>query len=282
MTISLNSFPCRCIILTASLLCLRADAGMIAGITSLEAKPAFALRHHQLHALSDAQLREGAQSFIQFMKDEKVPQGMHPVDYMSLVNDMFNRMLESDIAVEQIFNLSLRVIVDPSAGLVWRDYCVQKLGYTLNRDDLSTESVAKGLTVLDRVCTNEFPYLQGTALIVAFYLIDYEFEASGRFLTRSEIGRRALSCAGDADRPLIDRITGMQVAGMCRAEGCAALVESLIIQEETTPVMLKVAAMAAAGELKSKPHYALIEPYSLSPDIRLRKAASTALQRIKE
>lgn len=256
-------------------------ASTVEQITTVSAQPPFTARHHQLHQLGVKELNAGAGALITFMRAERVPEGMDPVEYMSLVNDSFNLLVKNGIQVQQLFELILQVVPDESAGVVWRDYCVQKLGYTLDRNDISLQGLTAGLKLLDRLTLGDYPPMQGTALIVANQLASHPILSSTDFLNQRSIGERALSCAIDPAKPLIDRMTALQVAGMCDAPGTLNCAVSLLTAGEDVQIMLKVAAMATIGQTGSVAEIPLLADYRKSPDVRLRKAARSAMKQLQ-
>lgn len=251
-------------------------------ITTLNAEPSYEKRHHSLHGLSATLLASNSSSLIDFMCAEQVPEGMREVDYMSLVNDIYNLLLTNDTEVQQLFDISLKVIPDKSAGQIWRDYCMQKLNYTLGREDVAPESIQQALALLDTATQGAYPRMQGTAFIAAYKFKDHPFDPKPNFLNTQTLGERALTAAKDVSKPLIDRITSLQTAAKCDVAGTLAYATTLISESETSEPMLKVVALATIGQIGSEAQIPLLSEYRLSPDIRLRKAARVAINRIQD
>ena len=202
--------------------------------------------------------------------------------YMSLVNDIYDRMLRAGVRPQALFDLSLEVIPDTQADSVWRDYCAQKLKETLTREDVSTGSRQQGFALLDALTGGAYPEMQGTGLLVAGALLEQPLSDVPAFLNKDTLGERAVACAQNAQAPLIDRITALQAAALFEAPGALEVAISLQASDGSEPVMLQVSALAAIGTLGGSEHRALLERHRLSPDIRLRKAARSALSRIAE
>lgn len=257
-------------------------ASAVDSITSLEASPSFAVRHHALHKMSAGELEAGVTQLIDFMEAQQVPSGMHPVDYMSLVNDSFNLLAKHDLRVEELLQLILLVIPDAAADEVWRDYAVQKLGYTLDRSDISEATLAAGFAMLERAAGGEFPRVQGTALLVALKLSD-AFGDRHPFLKRPAIGEVALKTAKDENALIMERVTALQVAGLC-GEGEALVYARSLLSADNLPIsqtMLRVSGIAALGELGGSPDKSLLQQFLLSSDIRLRNASRIAIEKIE-
>jgi hypothetical protein len=265
--------------------CLVAQLGLaqtqIESIISLAAEPIYTQRHHQLHQLSSAALEGGAEELIAFMRAEQVPEGMREDEYMSIVNDIYNLLLTNGTEVQQLFDLGLEVIPNELAGQIWRDYCVQKLGYTLGREDIAPDSIQRALALLDRATQGAYPALQGTALVVAYQHKDHPFNPKPAFLETQVLGERALAAAQDPSKPLIDRITGLQTAAKVGAVGTLEYAVAMLAQTEQGEPMLKVVSLAVVGQLGSESQIPLLAEYRLSPDTRLRKAARSALQKLQ-
>lgn len=268
------AFLCSCLGLIAD--------STINQIIGLEAAPSYTQRHHALHQLPSHKLSANAQLLIDFMCAEQVPEGMEEAEYLSLVNDMYNLLLANGIEVQQLFDICLKVIPDESAGAIWRDYCMQKLGYTLGREDISAESIQQGLKLLDLATHGRYPSMQGTALIVAHQIVQGSFNPRPIFLNEGAIGQRALAAASNPEAPLIDRITALQIACVCRAEGTRELATKLLEEDAQDLVMLQVVAIASLGELGTAAALERLQQYRLSPDIRLRTASRVSIQRIQD
>lgn len=267
--------------LFAGLTVARADVG-VSAIVSLSESPNYVQRHHALHKLSTSELEAGASALIDFMSRQQVPKQMDQVEYMSLVNDSFNRLIGQGIRSEQLLNLIIEVIPDQSRHEVWRDYSVQKLGYTLNREDISAAAKQAGFDMLERATSGEFPRMQGTALMIAFKLSE-RYASQFDFLTEAHLGKVALKCAADPDSELIDRVTALQIAGLCAAPGALDYCKSILRSDERSrhAEMLLVSAIATIGELGNEQDLIYVENFRLSPDIRFRSATQTAFNKIQ-
>lgn len=259
---------------------LLADSPIDAIIT-LEADPPFTSRHHLLHRLPASILGAHSEELIDFMRAEEVPGGMREGEYMSLVNDIYNLLLSNGIEVQQLFDICLEVIPDESAGEIWRDYCMQKLNYTLGREDIATESIQEALKLLDAATQGAYPRMQGTAFIAAYQFRDHPFDPKPEFLNEKILGERALEAAKNEKIPLIDRITALQTATKCKSVGTLDYATTLLASSEPVEPMLKVVALATVGQLGDEAQIPLLSEYRLSPDVRFRKASREAVTRIE-
>jgi len=81
---------------------------------------------------------------------------------------------------------------------------------------------------------------------------------------------------------LIDRVTALQVAATFEASGVLDYAASLLTQMPSeTPPMLKVSAIAAIGTIGDESQLTILQQFRLSPDVRLKKAARRAIERIQ-
>ena len=254
----------------------------ISQIVSPAAEPDFATRHSSLHAMPESALRAGTSRLIEFLDRDTPPPGMEPDDLLSLKNDVADRFIVHDIAPAEHFHLALRTIGDRSRDFVWRDYCLQKLPELIAADALADSERQAAAKQLQSLIAGSDPGLTGTALIAAWRL------GKGAMAEWAppvnQLGAAALTCAQATGAPLIDRVTALQVAAELKHFGTAAYAASLLHddpkQGETVPAMLRTSAIAALGALGESQYLSLVEQHRRSPDIRLRAAARTALDRI--
>lgn len=246
--------------------------------------PGFERRQHLLYSLNSTDLLSGADKLISFMELATPPEGMGRNTYFSLTNDIFDLLVREKIEEQRLLDHLISTIPNEEVDRVWRDYCVQKLSSALVFEAVTSESRQAGLRMLDQLTTGSMPRMQGTALIVSTDLCGYPFLEDCAFLEQSSLGQRALTCASNDEAPLIDRVTALQVAAQFNASGLEQYALGLLNPSSTegVPVMLQVSAIAALGVVDSEASSSVILSYEKSSDIRLRKAARTALKRIAQ
>lgn len=226
-------------------------------------------------------LENGTTRLIDFMARGQVPPGMRKNEYLSLANDIYDLLLAEGTAAQQLLDHAFSVIPDTQSEPVWRDYCIQKLAPTLSHPAVAPGSVLPGLDLLERLIDGEFPELQGVALIAASQLQSSDIARRHNVLTPAYLGKQALRCASDAKSPLPDRVTALQIAGRYlpgKTQGYAGSL--LAAEQQDTAVMLKISAIATLGQIGNETHLPLIRSYRRSADIRLRKAARVAIERL--
>lgn len=259
-----------------------AGADALSRIVTPGAKPSYVERHHLLHAMDNAALSGGAPVLIDFMERGEVPEGMRKDEYFSLANDIYDKLLAESIAPAQLLAHLLKVVPDEEREKVWRDYCAQKLPATLLHPAITNEGVWNGLELLERLMKGEFPQMQGTAFIGACQLEPAGLKVRHDSMRPGFIGGQALRCASDEKSPLPDRVTALQVAGRYLPEKSLVYASSLLSSDQPeVAAMLKVSAIATLGQIGNESHLPLLQSFRLSYDLRLRKAARVAIERLK-
>jgi len=258
------------------------EATALSQIVDPGAELSFVKRHHLLHGMDNAALSDGASVLIDFMERGEVPVGMRKDEYFSLANDIYDKLLAESVATEQLLTHVLNVVPDAERESVWRDYCAQKLSTTLVHPAVSNEGVWNGLELLSRMMKGEFPEMQGTAFIAACQLEPADLKVRHASIHPDFIGEQALRCASDEGSPLLDRVTALQVAGRYLPEKAQVYASALLSADlQEVADMLKVSAIATLGQIGNNSHIPILQKYRHSVDIRLRKAARVALERIR-
>lgn len=273
------------VLLTASLSFFSASAfadSVITQIASQERYPLFEQRHHLLHQMNRQEIREHAGKLFEFLAMPQAPQGMLNNDFLSLKNDIFDRLLQQDGRyTNDLLRLIHSVITDDSADFVWRDYCMQKIAMVLTEHSENSGAPRQTLEMLEDYAAGKVAGLQGTALIVSVELEHDLADADKGWLDRKTISEYAVGCIESADAALIDQVTAFQVlAKLGAGEGlrlARALLTPVDFQE---PPMLIASAIAAVGQLGDTSDLALLTEYRNSGDIRFRTSARVAIERI--
>jgi hypothetical protein len=251
----------------------------VAEIFSPTANPPFVQRHRLLHELDRTSVDRHADEFLEFLKRRDPPPEMREDDFHSLKNDASALLIRHRVRPVEHLRLSLDCIADADAFFVWRDYCLQFLPALLGAEELPPEDFRRGTTLLDELTAQSVPGLTGTALIAARRLSRSPLSEAAP--SPEELSRRALLCARNADARLIDRVTALQVAAELKNPGAFDFAAELIKNPPPDEqIMLRVSALAALGYSGDPARLPLLEPFQLSPDIRLRNAARGAIRRL--
>ncbi|NBB77843.1 MAG: hypothetical protein GVY36_00090 [Verrucomicrobia bacterium] len=255
----------------------------IARLTSRSAETDFPVRHALLHAMDETALQAGASRLMEFLNQDTPPPEMEPNDFLSLKNDVADRLIIHAIHPSEHLRLALRTIRDRDRDFVWRDYCLQKIPELMAADALEAADRQPAAELLETLIAGNDPGLTGTALIAALHLSEgamAEWAPPARHL-----GAAALDCARTEGAPLIDRVTALQVAAGLGHSGTATYAASLLHSKQSesspaVPAMLRTSAIAALGVVGDPRYLALVEQHRRSPDVRLRAAARTAFDRL--
>ncbi|TVP75178.1 MAG: hypothetical protein EA353_14420 [Puniceicoccaceae bacterium] len=250
-------------------------------IISSAAEPDFIVRHRLLHTLDGNRLHHSADRLLQYLSQPAVPPpGMAANDYHSLRNDIADLLIAHSIAPAELLRISVATIADASGDLIWRDYCIQKLPEMLNAEGVTEHDRKAAAMLIDQLTADSHSGLAGTTLIAAMRL---GRTPAAQLAPPTEIlAERAIAIARAEGAALPDRITALQIAAIHGHPDTATVALTwLEDRSDTSITMLRVAALAALGELGDPAHYDQILRYRYSADTRLRAAARTALARVE-
>jgi len=263
-----------------------ASAIQVDALVAFAPQPSFQTRHHALHALDRAELESAAPSLLRFLREAPVPEDWEFDDFHSFKNDIADRLIFARVRSNTLARLALEALNDDGEHPVWRDYCLQKLPDLIVTGDLAKETSQSAARALRHYASGAEPGLTGTALIAALRLGKLSADSAGDFDTLGEaaLGRLAHRCAADPSGLLLDRVSALQIAAELGHPGSVALARKLLAPtaggEPDAPAMLRVSALAALGQAGDPADLELVARYRRSPDIRLRAAARTAVQRL--
>jgi hypothetical protein len=244
-------------------------------VFSEEPEPAFERRHYLLHQSSDAEIRNNVFESLEFLSREDAPEGMNLNDFLSLKNDVADRIINADIEALGLFSQLVATIQNEEASLVWRDYCIQKIPILIGHADIPEQEAENTVVLLTGICGNRDSDLMGTALIALREIA--KRPGKSIMVSEAEVMEFALASAQDESLSLKNRLAGLQIAAeMKQPKVGEYAVQILNTAYPAPPVLLKVSALAALGQVGDPSHLVYIEPYRLSPDVRLRAAARTS------
>jgi len=154
---------------------------------------------------------------------------------------------------------------------VWRDYCIQHLG-AWYKEISGDENRRQAVDTIWLAANEKKSATAGTALLAFFYNIDRPG------IDRVEVSAKALELAGDSDCSESARITALQICAELGDMGALSIARK--IASSSAGVPLRMSAIAAIGTLGDQSDRPLLEKYASSGDVRLRKSASSALERL--
>jgi hypothetical protein len=160
----------------------------------------------------------------------------------------------------------------PDESTIWKNYILQKLDVLYLHPD-STDLRTVILTRLWKESRSPTPTFAGTSLMTLLRLheVKPEIVSSSKLTDRCEwvIGRPAYSNS--------DRLSALNVLSSLDQEHAAVYAREWL-EDEKSPPMLQMTAIAVLGKAPTPSDLSIIRPYLNHPDLRLRSAAQTALK----
>ncbi|MEM7790416.1 MAG: hypothetical protein AAF546_03350 [Verrucomicrobiota bacterium] len=251
----------------------------------LESDLRFEMRHHALHKAGRESLRKSSGQLLLFLESRESPVGIDLEDYLSLKNDIFDKMFTDSIDLPSLVDVAQTNLNDPSSHPIWRDYCLQKYGLLLSHPEIGERLRTPLFNDLWRYMQGEETGMTGTALLAAIRAWEARGDWKGEdfAVTSKTVGESAMLCAREVNNPLMDRMTALQVASLLGySEARDYSIELLQSSPASVPLMLRSSAVAALGIFADGRDADLVRRYRLSADIRLRAAAVTALYKIQQ
>lgn len=228
-------------------------------------------RVKKVHALKKSLTYYEVQSLYSLLnrKDDEDP--MRPAHMNALKNDVVNVLRAQEGKPIDLANNLMAMYYDKAHNDVWRDYCVQHLGGFFKKIELSREK-KEAVRTLWKATEETNTSIAGTALIALVY------NQNDDMIDTSEVAQKALIFCTDSNCSELTKITALQI--------CAKLGESQVlpvarkIASSKQSVLLRMSAIAAVGTLGNESDRDMLEKYSKSSDVRLRKSAQSALTRL--
>lgn len=216
-------------------------------------------------------LSEGEVQSLYSLLDRKDGQdALKPGQLNALKNDVVN-VLRAQPEVPRLLAHNLMAMYnDRQHDKVWRDYCIQHLGGLYERiGDPAQKQAVEAL--LWRATEETRLGIAGTALLALSHNTK-----EGVDVTR--VAARARSLCEDPQCGELAKITALQVCARLKDRGALPMARS--VAGSTVSVPLRMSAIAAIGALGDATDRAMLEQYSKSTDMRLRKSAQAALARL--
>ena len=259
--------------LLGPMLCNRACADPVQLFTDETLSHASALR--QLAEFPDPLSEDELQRCLRFLQAHYDPTE-HPL-LIVRQNDLADRLLQSPPTVEATLSVLLRVLGDVDAELLWQEYCLQKLALAYEQPALSEDMRAQLLEVLRRHTRNPQTSFSGTALL-GLYRVRKQAGQAG--LSADELIEMARHILQHPDYAVANKVTALQLAVLLGDRSALEQARQWMADPELT-VQLRVSAIAAVGTRGSARDTAPLEPLLKHPDLRLRRASRTALEKLQ-
>ena len=216
------------------------------------------------------------ESYLQFLEspfptDRKV--SITEEELHSLKNDVADKLLSQSHLPDDFDQRFLAMLDNKSLSSVWHNYIIQKLDVLFERSSdprLKSRIVSR----LFRETRNPKPTISGTSLMTLLRLEKKLPEV----VDDIKLGKRAEWLTKQERYPFQDRLSALNVLAEL-SPNRAFVPARKWLRDESSHIMLKIAAIAILGKSASADDVALIESYQNHPDLRLRSASRNALTR---
>lgn len=225
-------------------------------------------RIKDVHNLGKNLSGEEIQTLFALLNRKDGVDSLTPDKLNALKNDVVNALMEQEVMPLFLANNLMAMYYDKGHDHVWRDYCIQHLGGIYGKVD---EKQAISVTIWDGTKETELG-IAGTALIALAN------NADGTYIKKEDVAAKALELSTSSNCGELAKITALQI--------CAKLGEKQVlptarsIAQSGGSVPLRMSAIAAVGTLGGESDREMLDKYAASSDVRLRKSAQSALQRL--
>lgn len=215
--------------------------------------------------------------FLEARFDER--EGLRLLAFNGLKNDVLDVLLRQNKMPQGIGSQLAGMFEDERFDDVWRDYCVQYLtiyaerAWTENPEFATGPEYAKFEETYWKALDRKDRSFSGTALIGLEML-----SRDHKSLDRSKIAQKALALAGDENTLEASRITALNICSKMAVK--EILPEARIIAQTGITTTLRLAAIAAIGNLGVDGDKELLGSLSNSSNKRIKQIAESALVRV--
>lgn len=188
-----------------------------------------------------------------------------------LRNDMMDKLVEGRELPAGLAGVLVSIYQDPAQDIVMRDYAIQHMNPAYERAS-SDEKAILQQTLWQAVEQTESS-IAGTALLALRDLAQDHSE-----FDPNKLGEVALKLAGDDRTGELSRITALQICGRMGINQAAPLM--LQLAQKTGSVPLKIAAIAALGDVGNDEARHYLRQLAVKSEPRLLPALETALKKM--
>ncbi len=268
-------------------------------IVTPEAKTGIGARISAVHALGTELTSPESEALAEYLRTPSRAEAPGSALENFLRNEILDKLVAQRTVPVGLPGLLAGIYQDHHQDVVMRDYAVQHIPAicgklsTLERAALhktlwdatdETDGTIAGTSLLALLAVTDAandgsPRLSSTALVSS----NSPPSDSARFTTEIDRGRlaeTALRLASDKHCGELSRLTALSVCG--RLKVAAALPVVTDVARRGPDVPLRLAAIAALGDLGELTTVGLLEELSQGPETRLRMAATAALGRLKK
>jgi len=237
-----------------------------------EGKNVYSTRNNAVKSMGKDLAADEIQSLYALLNRKRAENGLKSGHLNALKNSVLNVLGSQREPPADYANNLMAMYYDRGHDSVWRDYCIQHLGGWYARAG-EKEKQAIAATLWDATKETKLG-IAGTALIA----LASNCDDSG--IDTARVAERALTLGTSAECGTLAKITALQI--------CAQLGERKVlptarsIAGSRSAVTLRMSAIAAVGTLGDESDKPMLSKYAASTDVRLRKAARSALSRLRK
>jgi len=211
------------------------------------------------------------QALYAFLNKRASQDNLPPAELNTVKNNILNVLGRQTKPPTNFGRVLIAMSRDKEHDVLWRDYCLQHLGgwYRKAASDDEKEDIASALW---DATGEKKGSISGTALL------SLSFNVGGPGIAEKAVSGKALQACQDKEYSEMAKITALQV---CATLGeTQALPVARDLATGSGNALLRMSALAAIGALGDARDRPLLEKYAASSDVRLRKAARAALDKL--
>lgn len=200
------------------------------------------------------------------------------------LRDVMLVRLEQECSGEEMMNLLETIHGDQSQQHLMRDYAIQHVSWAYAKS--GKDGRARAVKLLRQALKETDTQIAGTALLAMQRIVlktTPELQEAGAVtdeIERSKVEEVALHLAKDVKASAMTRISAIQV---CANLGLAsALPVAVDLAQNDSSIPLRIAAIAAIGDLGGVEQQALLLRLATGEERRLKTAAESALKRLQK
>jgi len=246
--------------------------GRISLVVNGNGSAGFAERVNAVHAIGPDLTTEENDAFYRYLqtpaKDSPDAEGEN-----WLRNEMLDKLVQQAVVTNALSQLFVALYRDTAQDDVLRDYAVQHMAPVYVRVDANEQAGLQA--ALWQAVGETDTSIAGTALLALCELAQTNPE-----FDKSRIAEAALKLAGDEQSGELARITAVQMCGRMGVTSAAPVV--LQLAQNSGSVPLRIAAIAALGDVGDGETQPFLLQLAGGSDERLKPAAESALKRLQK
>lgn len=235
----------------------------------------YAARFRSSYHLGHQFDQENIESMILFLHRLPKDDVVAPDELASLKNNIADLLIEQKDLAPRLLNEFFAMYAEQSLGNTWRNYVVQKVPSicVVLKD---RETYSRGLDFMRRVARDP-----STGFVCEVFLgLDRICEVRPDQISPEELRREAAACLLAEETP--PETKGIVVQILAKYDALTARELALSYLSRESSIMLKASSLAVLGKTGRPEDVAIINEYTLSPDVRLGEASRAALKRLQK